>query len=67
MTVAALFWGIVFGSVGFAYFLYGKRQAVPVALASGLALILLPYVISNTILLVLVGCALAAIPYFVKL
>ena len=36
-------------------------------LISGLALMIFPYFISNTILLVTLGIALIAIPYFVRM
>jgi len=63
--MSSLIWGVVFGSVGFAYFLYGKKQRAVVPLVCGIALMAFPYFISNTILLVVIGIALAAIPYFV--
>ena len=63
--MSSLIWGVVFGLVGFAYFLYGKKQRAVVPLVCGIALMAFPYFISNTILLVVIGIALAAIPYFV--
>ena len=35
-------------------------------MACGVALMIFPYFVSNTILLVIVGLALMAIPYFVR-
>ena len=67
MTAALLFWGLVFGSVGLGYFVYGKRQSAPVPLVCGLALMVFPYFVSSTLLLVAVGVALMAIPYFVRI
>jgi len=62
-----LFWGVLFGSVGLGYFLYGKKQRAVVPLVCGIALMAFPYFISNTVVLVAVGIALAAIPYFVRM
>ena len=67
MNPSSLLWGVLFGSVGLGYFIYGKRQRAPVPLLSGVALMVFPYFISNSTLLVLAGVALAAIPYFVRL
>ena len=64
---AYLFWGLIFGSIGFGYFLYGKKQARAVPLVCGIALILYPYVVSSTWAMVGIGVVLMAIPYFVRL
>jgi len=58
---------LLFGSVGLGFFVYGKKQKAVVSLICGLALMVFPYFISNTILLVAVGIALIAIPYFVRI
>jgi len=59
--------GLLFGSIGLGYFVYGKRQRRGVPLACGLGLMIFPYLVSNTILLVLIGLVLAALPYFVRI
>jgi hypothetical protein len=53
-----ILWGLVFGSIGLGYFVYGKRQRRGVPLACGLGLMIFPYLVSNTILLVLIGLVL---------
>ena len=63
---AALLWGVIFGSIGLGFFIYGKNQRAAVPLACGIALMVFPYFISNAVALVLVGGALMAIPYFVR-
>ncbi len=67
MNEAALLWGLLFGSCGLGFFLYGKKQRAVVPLACGLVLMVFPYFVANTILLVLIGAALMAVPYFVRL
>jgi hypothetical protein len=67
MNTSSLLWGLLFGSVGLGFFIYGKQQRAVVALVCGLALMTFPYFISNTLLLVLIGGALVAAPYFFRL
>jgi hypothetical protein len=66
-SVASLLWGLLFGSIGFGFFLYGKKQRAVVPLVCGLALMVFPYFITNVTLLVLIGALLMAIPYFLRL
>jgi hypothetical protein len=58
---------VLFGAVGFGFFVYGKKQKAIVPLVCGLALKAFPYFISNTVILVLVGIAFVAAPYFVRI
>ena len=51
---------IVFGIVGLVAFVYGKRAGRPRTRWLGLALMLYPYVVSNTWALYLIGIALYA-------
>jgi len=67
MSTSLLVLGVIFGSIGLGYFLYGKKQRAVVPLVSGLVLMVVPYFISNTIVLVVVGVVISAIPYFVRL
>ena len=62
MTTAILLWGIIFGM-----FIYGKKQRLVVPLACGIALMVYPYFVTNTYLLVAIGAALVGLPYFVRL
>ncbi len=65
--MAALLWGVVFGSVGFSFFLYGKKQQAVVPLVCGVGLMIIPYFISNLFLLVVIGVAFIALPYFLRI
>jgi hypothetical protein len=56
----------VFGTVGMGFFVYGKKQQAAVPLVCGLALMVFPYFVSNSVFLVLIGVALIAVPYFVR-
>ncbi|WP_081441962.1 hypothetical protein [Mariprofundus ferrooxydans] len=66
MNTALLYWGLLFGSIGIGFFIFGKRQGKIVPLACGLILMIFPYFISNTYLLVGIGSALVALPYFIR-
>ena len=67
MNEAWLIWGLLFGAIGLGFFVYGKNQKAVVPFLCGLTLMVFPYFVSNTILLVVVGGVLMAIPYFVRL
>jgi hypothetical protein len=67
METSSLLWGMLFGSIGLGFLIYGRKQRAVVPLVCGLALMIFPYFISNTILLVVIGVALMAIPYFLRL
>jgi hypothetical protein len=67
VDTSSLLWGLLFGSIGLGFFCYGRRQKTVVPLACGVALMIVPYLVSNTMLLVILGVALVAIPYFVRM
>lgn len=67
MSESSLFWGVLFGSVGLGYFLYGRKQRAVVPLFCGVALMVLPYLISGAWLLAIAGGAIAVVPYFVRM
>jgi len=67
LSAAALFWGVAFSSLGMGFFLYGRKQSALVPLVCGLALMIVPYLLGNTLALVLVGMALTVIPWFLRI
>ena len=67
MNEAWLLWGLLFGSFGLGYFVYGKKQKAVVPLVCGIALMVFPYFVTSTILLVSIGGALMALPFFLKI
>ena len=64
--MATLMWGMLFGCIGMGYIMYGRKQQNGIALVAGIALCGFPYFIPNTILMVIVGAILAAIPFIIK-
>ena len=59
----SLFWGLIFGSIGTGYFLYGKNQQHFVALLSGVALCVTPYVATSALLMIPLCVVLMALPF----
>ncbi|MEO5957173.1 MAG: hypothetical protein ABIR36_15995 [Nitrospiraceae bacterium] len=66
-STAVLMWGMLFGAIGFGFFLYGKKQRAVVPLITGIVLCVFPYFIENVYALVGVGLLVVAIPYFVRM
>ena len=64
--VTTLLWAVVFGAIGLGFLTYGRRQHAIVPLVTGVVLILIPYFIPNVYLLVAVGAAAMAVPYFIR-
>jgi hypothetical protein len=67
LNTSSLLWGLLFGSIGLGFFMYGRKQRAVVPLVCGLALMVFPYFVANSVLLALIGVALMTIPYFLKL
>ncbi len=67
MNESWIIWGLLFGSIGLGFFMYGRKQRAVVPFVCGLALMIFPYFVSNTIVLVAIGIVLIIIPKFLKL
>ncbi len=63
---STLMWGLIFGSIGYVYFSYGRKQSAFVPLFTGLALMVLPYFVPNIYILIVAGIVLMAVPYFIR-
>jgi hypothetical protein len=66
LTTSSLLLGLLFGSIGLGFFIYGRKQSAIVPLLCGLGLMVVPYFITNVLLLFGVGAVLVAVPYFVR-
>lgn len=66
LDTAFLLWGLLFGSIGLGFVIYGKKQRAVMPLICGVALMVYPYFAPNTIVLIGLGTVLAALPYFVR-
>ena len=67
MNSSQLLFGVLFGSIGLGYFIYGKKQKIVVPFIVGILLMTYPYFIENTMLLVGIGTFLTILPYFIRL
>jgi len=67
VDTALLIWGFLFSTIGLGFFIYGKRQKALVPLCCGLALMIFPYFVSSVIWMALIGLALIALPWIVRI
>ena len=67
MHPSVLIWGVIFGSIGIGFFIYGKKQKVVMPLFCGIGLMIIPYFIANIYILVLSGIVLITLPYFIRI
>ena len=61
-----LFLGLIFSTIGFGYFRYGKRQSDGRAMLVGVVLMVYPYFITSPLAVVGVGVLLMASPLVAK-
>lgn len=61
-----MLWGVLFGSIGVGFFMYGKKQQAAIPLISGIVLMIFPYFVSNVALLVIIGVIFTALPFLIK-
>jgi hypothetical protein len=62
-----LLWGLLFGSIGLGYLVYGRRQRALLPFVAGIALVGLPYFVDGNTWRLLLGAAFIALPMVVKL
>ena len=62
-TTAYLLWTVWFSAIGLGFFMYGKAQRIPAPMLCGVILMIYPYFVSNTYVMVLIGAVLCYIPY----
>jgi len=65
-NAASIMWGVLFGSIGMGYLIYGRKQRRGIALLSGVLLCIFPYFVANVFLMILTAIILMALPYFLK-
>ena len=63
LETGPLVWGLLFGSIGAGYFVYGKNQQKFVALLSGVALCVIPYVATTVVWMILLAAVLMVLPF----
>ena len=65
-TSTSLFLGVLFGSIGMGYIVYGKKQRKGIALLSGVGLCAFPYFVANVFMIILVAIVLMALPFLIR-
>jgi len=63
-SASFLFASLVWGSVGFGYFIYGKKQSSWPPMIGGIVMIACSYFIGSALLMSLISLALMAAVYF---
>jgi hypothetical protein len=66
MSLANIIGGIIFGSIGFIAFVYGKKMASFKPMVIGAALLVFPYLVSDARALYAIGAALTVSLFFFK-
>jgi len=62
-----IFTGLIFGSIGMGYILYGRKQANMIALLAGVGLCIFPYFISSVWMLIALGAGLVLLPFMIRI
>ena len=66
MDTGYLFAALIWGSIGFGFFIYGKKQKSPVQLVSGLLLMSMSYFAKTPMKLSLIGIVIIAVIFVLK-
>ena len=66
MDAWTIFLGLTFGSIGFGFFFYGRKQSRVVPLVAGLCLMVFPYFVEDLVLTLIVGAVLIVIPFLLR-
>ncbi len=66
MDPMTLFVGVLTGSIGMAYFVYGKKRQALAPMIAGAALCIYPYFVSNIWVLCGIGLFLIAFPFIFR-
>jgi len=64
MTATTLMLSVIFGSIGTGLFMFGRRQDSIPHIAAGIALIACPYMVTNWLVMTLLGVVLTVAPFF---
>lgn len=66
METSTIIIGFVAGTIGFGYFVYGKKQSRVVPMISGAGLMFIPYLVEDWLILLLVCVVLLLLPFVIK-
>ena len=66
ISAANIIGGLIFGSIGFVAFVYGKKLGSAKPMGIGLVLMIYPYLVPNTVAVFAIGIVLTAALYFFR-
>jgi hypothetical protein len=64
ISIPAIIAGLVFGCIGFAAFMYGRKRVRPRPIIIGIVLMVFPYFVSNVVWQCVIGVALTVGLFF---
>ena len=67
MDTTLIFTGLIFGSIGMGYVVYGRKQANFMALLSGVGLCVFPYFTNSVWMSIAIGVGLVLLPFVIRL
>ncbi len=66
VNFASIIAGSIFSAVGFAAFIYGKKQAIVKPMLIGSGLMVYPYFFSDTMTIVVIGAVLTSLLFILR-
>lgn len=67
MDATLIFTGLLFGSIGMGYVVYGRKQANMMAFFAGVGLCVFPYFTNSVWLSIAIGVGLVLLPFVIRL
>lgn len=67
MNSTLIFTGLIFGSIGMGYIVYGRKQANMMALLAGVGLCVFPYFTNSVWMSIAIGVGLVLLPFVIRL
>jgi hypothetical protein len=67
MDTTLIFTGLIFGSIGMGYVVYGRKQANMMALLAGVGLCVFPYFTNSVWISIAIGVGLVVLPFVIRL
>ena len=67
MNTTLIFTGLIFGSIGMGYIVYGRKQANMMALLAGVGLCVFPYFTNSVWMSIAIGVGLVLLPFVIRL
>ncbi len=66
MDTTLIFTGLLFGSIGMGYIIYGRKQSNLIAFLAGVGLCVFPYFISSVWMSIALGAGLVLLPFMIR-